>query len=627
MTVAGGGPPAGPVRAPAGRGHRLGVRAGQVVAVQAAIALAVAAAGSGPVALTGAVLAGAALTLVAWIRVDGRWAYEWLLVAARYATRGHATGSPPRPGDLLGLVAPGAQVIATDLDGDRIGLVADTVGLTAVLVLEDPASLLATPPRPVPDLVTLLPPAGGDAPPVRIQVLVTVSPPAGAGPDGPAASYRRLTGGRVPGAARTVLAIRVPRTAGWSDDDLRRTLSSQIRRLRRRLAPTPARPLPAEAVPRVLAELAHLDGTAPAHETWPAVSTGGLVQATFRLRRWPAPDEPATRRLVPALLGLPVAATTVSVAAGPRPTAGSDTVPAELAVRLAASSATELSAAARLLHQLLAAAGARADRLDGEQLPGFAATLPLGGFGPGRPGAPVASAVLAALAPPVGGAGLVLGADRHGAPLVVRVFRAEPTLAMLVGGVTVAQLITLRVLALGVRVVVRTDRPGTWEPFVRGVGARDGLLTLVAPGQPVTGPPAAPLRPVLVVVDSGPVDAAAVNGPWTTSLVVRDEVAAADAGTLAGADLVLLQRLPPDGAALVGSTLGLGTSADWLPRIRADMIGVVSRNRLRWALLSPTSIETGLLSSIPAGGPRPAEAGPLSRDPVEADLIGPPAGR
>ena len=53
--------------------------------------------------------------------------------------------------------------------------------------------------------------------------------------------------------------------------------------------------------------------------------------------------------------------------------------------------------------------------------------------------------------------------------------------------------------------------------------------------------------------------------------------------------------LDPAEATLAGTALGLGGSADWLTRIRDDMVAVVNRRALRWALLSPTPIESQLV--------------------------------
>src|SRR3712207_7540932 len=45
------------------------------------------------------------------------------------------------------------------------------------------------------------------------------------------------------------------------------------------------------------------------------------------------------------------------------------------------------------------------------------------------------------------------------------------------------------------------------------------------------------------------------------------------------ADLLLLQPLRPDEATLAATALGLGDAAQWLTRIRPDMIGVINRDR------------------------------------------------
>lgn len=80
-----------------------------------------------------------------------------------------------------------------------------------------------------------------------------------------------------------------------------------------------------------------------------------------------------------------------------------------------------------------------------------------------------------------------------------------------------------------------------------------------------------------------------------STLVVRDELTPADVDTLGRADLAVLQPLDPSEAALAGTALGLGGAAEWLTRIRDDMVAVVNRRALRWALLSPTPIESQLV--------------------------------
>ena len=140
-----------------------------------------------------------------------------------------------------------------------------------------------------------------------IQLLLTGAPApavrAGAGT--PANSYRQLTEGRLLGHSRALLAVRVLRAEGWSDEDLRRALSGLVRKLVRRLGAVPARPLGEAAALRVIAELAHDDGAGPAQETWPGVQVGGLAQATFRLHRWPDLRVETARRLVARMLALP----------------------------------------------------------------------------------------------------------------------------------------------------------------------------------------------------------------------------------------------------------------------------------------------------------------------------------
>ncbi|HEX5540045.1 MAG TPA: type VII secretion protein EccE, partial [Micromonospora sp.] len=389
-----------------------------------------------------------------------------------------------------------------------------------------------------------------------------------------------------------VLAIRVLHTEGWSSEDLLRSLSSILRKVRRRLAPVPGRVLGESAALRVLAEAAGLHGAAPVHETWPMVRMGGLLHASFRLWRWPDLRARTAQRLVPRLLALPATGTTVSLTAGHGADARS--VTADLTVRLTADTPAVLAAAGAALHRLLAAEQAVARRLDGEQLSGLAATLPLGLRTAGERSA--TPATMDGFDLPVGTAGLMIGTNRHGEAVSVRLFRAKATRAVLIGGVRAAQVVALRALALGARVVVQTARPAGWEPFVRGATAPGEAIVVIPPGRAVGGPPATPLRPLLVIVDVGPVAPDPQPGPgWQAHLVVRDELTHADLDLLARADLALLQPLRPEEATLAGAALGLGASAQWLTRIRHDMLAVVNRRALRWALLGVTPIESQLV--------------------------------
>ncbi|MET8838261.1 type VII secretion protein EccE [Micromonospora sp. NPDC004540] len=566
------------------------VRAGQVVTAQVAVAALVAAVGRGVAVTAAALLLAAVLLPAAWVRLRGRWLFEWLAVGAAYLTRRRTLPAASGPAALLELACPGTVVRAAELAGGPAAVLEDADGMTALLEIGDADDLLGDGRRELPPPLGLLPPAGPESPPVRIQLLFSASPApapaAGAGAVG--TSYRQLTDGRLAGRVRAVLAVRVLRADGWSEEELRRALSGTVRRIVRRLGPLTGCPLGGPAALRAVAELAHHDPGAPVRESWAAVTVGGLPQTTWRLRRWPDPRTDAARRLVPRLLALPTTATTASLCVGPRAGADAAPTPAELTVRLAARTAAELAVAERALRRLAADVGAELRRMDGEHATGLAATLPLAVARAATPVGPELSALELTL----GESGLMVGANRHGGAVTVRLFRPATTRLLLVGGVRAAQLLTLRALALGARVAVQTTRPRAWEPFVRGVGA----VPLVPPGRPVGGPPGSPLRPLLLVLDAGPVSAEA--GPaaaWQSVLVVRDELTPADTAALARADLAILQPLDQGEAALAGAALGLGGSAEWLTRIRDDMVAVVNRRALRWALLSPTPIESQLV--------------------------------
>ncbi|HEY0700690.1 MAG TPA: hypothetical protein VGD43_23145, partial [Micromonospora sp.] len=96
-----------PARSRPARRSSAGIRAGQVIVTEVAVALLVAALGHGPLALAGAALTAVVLLAAAWLRLGRRWLYEWIRIGLRYAGRGHSLRPASEPAALLDLLVPG----------------------------------------------------------------------------------------------------------------------------------------------------------------------------------------------------------------------------------------------------------------------------------------------------------------------------------------------------------------------------------------------------------------------------------------------------------------------------------------------------------------------------------------
>ena len=592
----------------------------RVVLAQAATALLIAAWTAGPIwtlialpcALLGLVLAVA--------RIRHRPAHRWLGDGIRFLGHRRVLPAGSSASGLLALVRPGSAMTYVEVDGIDVGIIEDTDGLSAVVQVGDLTSLLDGALPALPALSALLPAPARDVPEVRLQLLATgISAPGPGGLGGPATasatSYRQLTEGRILAHQRVLLGVRVRRAGGYRRPDLEQSLTTAVRRVCRLLtkAGLPARPLSPQSALNALTEVSGHDPAQPVCETWTGLQIGGLHQAVFRLRRWPERG-PLTARL----LTMPASSTTVAITAAQH--AGATPTPAEVTIRLAAPTPAALALAMTALRRLVATIDARVTRLDGAQLDGLAATLPLGGGAPaddaalaglvtghdgltlgGARPALVTAVRLTELEPSIGGEGLMLGVNRRGDPVVIRLFRAEPTRAVLIGGLRCAEMLVLRALAVGARVIVQSARPHAWDPFLRGLGTAEPV-TLQPAGRVLEPPSATATRPQLLVIDVGSVvgrGVPVVESAWRATLLVRDELTPADSDLLARADLALLQPLTPSEAALAAGALGLGDSAGWLTRISPAMLGlVISRQTVRWTQLSTTPIEQQL-----TGGP------------------------
>jgi type VII secretion protein EccE len=554
------------------------LHSGRIIAVQASAAAAVAAWSAGAVPL--ALVAPVALATVAAavVRVRGTWASAWLALFMGYVVRRHRS---PRSA-LAGLASP--QTL--DLDGDPVALITDSGGPTAILALGEPDSLLGDPGPALPELSTLA------QPDVRLRLVVSCVAAPAPGVRGPAATaYRQLTAGTTPGYRRALLAVQVRRVPGYDEATLRRMLAGSLRQLRRRLKGhgIPARALGPGALTGVLAELTHDDAGATA-ERWSGLTFGGRHHVAFRLADTTGDTE--TVSVAARLLALQGCAVTLALACE------GDAV--DTYVRLTATDAADLAIAVDAFHNQLTAAGVGSVRLDGAQVNGFTSTLPLGPPAAPRPGRQRQPTDLV-----IGGCGVMLGTNRHGEPVVARLFRGEPTRVVLVGPPARARLVVLRALAMGASLFLQTGQPDQWDPFVRAIGS-NAPITVTGTGRRFEAPPATLLRPQLVVLDVG---APALGPPpladaaWRTTLVVRDEITDADVDPLARADLAVLAPVSEAEAVLAGAALGLGGNADWLARIRGDIIGAaVPRRTVRWAMASPTPLELQLIGPTHSGG-------------------------
>jgi type VII secretion protein EccE len=559
-------------------GRRFGVRLHQLIGTQAALALLLvgAALGGGFLALTA--IAAAGLLALIWVRVHGRWVFRHLAALLRFAGRRRAArlGTPAA---VLAFAAPGTRVTA-----GPAAVFIDDLGLTTLVELADLSTAL-------PPLRTLLPPPADGRPAAQIQLVLTAV--AAARDAGPAAlSYRALTDGRSLGRCAGVLAVRMARAEGRTEDELRRALLSLSRRLTRRLREHAARQLDRASAVQVIAGLAHADPGDEIREFWTGVRVGGLYQGTFRCLDGSVPAHLLTR-----LLHLPASAVTMAVTTGRAPERTGHTPkrtghgpeptgrgPGEtghgpeetgsLLVRIAAPDAAALENAAQALRRLLGPV----QRWDGAHLTGLSATLPLGGWAGAEP--------FAAPDVPAVPAGLLLGRNRQGGPAQIPFFRPEPTRVLLVGGLPCARLLAFRALATGARVTVHSARPRDWSAL-----AGDSITVLAADRAPEAAA-GSPHHPVLTVFDG----AAGTDptGRWQTTLTVRDAITPGDLTTATEADLLVLQPLGAAEAALLGEALHLGETADLLTRMRPAMVALVSRSTVRWAVLAPTRIEKAL---------------------------------
>jgi hypothetical protein len=191
------------------------------------------------------------------------------------------------------------------------------------------------------------------------------------------------------------------------------------------------------------------------------------------------------------------------------------------------------------------------------------------------------------------GTGLILGMNRHGAPLSVRFFRAEPTRVALVGGAWAAQLVAFRAFAVGAFVAVSTTEPQAWLEFAQRATGRPDRLAVIA-AQQTLGVAGTPQQPLLIIDDLSPAGPglAAPPSSWQTQLMIMRHLDPAAAALLPSTDLAMLQRLDAAEAALAGRALRLSDpSVQFLQTMADAMLGLVFDGAEHYVSVAQTEVE------------------------------------
>lgn len=188
-----------------------------------------------------------------------------------------------------------------------------------------------------------------------------------------------------------------------------------------------------------------------------------------------------------------------------------------------------------------------------------------------------------------GSAGIVMGRRHSGEAFPVRLLRPEPTRVALVGGAWLAWLVAFRCLGAGARVEVTTATRSRWSALGGLAGAGDRLV-IGGPNEDIRVSDGQS-RPVVRIDDVGLGAPDHAGAPWETRLSVVPAVTETTAQLLAGANVVLLQRLSDDEAMICASSLHLPSTVETKLSQRHDdllVVVVAGMARFVWYALTPT---------------------------------------
>jgi type VII secretion protein EccE len=378
-----------------------GIPIWQVIAVEIAVAGVLVAATRRDWTLLPAIALPLLLLAMIPLRFGNRGVISATTVRWRRRSRSNAlarntAASAGQPGSPLRILRPELHLGSIDLRNDReLGVVFDGSGWAGVIALHRDDDLTpSTRDRQYLPLATLAETlVVDDVQLASLQVLIHAVPvPARAnGPNSAVRdSYLQVNPRGVTAYRQTLVALRLdPRTSsdsiearGGGSLGARRALKRAVSRALELLdsAGVAARPLSELGLRVALEHSAGLSAqsspNAAPTESRRNLQLAGNTYITWWVSRWP--DGPAPLRvLADTVTALPLPAVELSLELFPGPT--TTNVLVRSMIRLTADSPEAADQAGELLTGAVGNAGFRLIRLDGEHLPGFEATLPLGG--------------------------------------------------------------------------------------------------------------------------------------------------------------------------------------------------------------------------------------------------------
>lgn len=203
------------------------------------------------------------------------------------------------------------------------------------------------------------------------------------------------------------------------------------------------------------------------------------------------------------------------------------------------------------------------------------------------------------------GFGLQLGRGRSGEPVVLRLFRPQPTTALLLGGAWAAELLCYRALRCGARAVVFSEAAASWVELGRRATGRTDRVAVRVPGDEVATAGSADV-PVLRLDRTGEPAGPELPG-WTTRLSVVEpgmlgQYAAGSGGTGQRGrwDLVLTQRLAPQEIAVLAHLLELPPpTQEALAALPDAVLAVLTGSGVHYAWVDLSPVEREVLGALP----------------------------